>query len=247
MIRVGFLLMASYAQAFISIQVQNTLIEYGSSDLDISCIVNGTSLKSVQVIQLKRNDTNIVLKAKRGVSWQDTKLQARSKLNASINSTLSSYLHLKIMACDVNQTIDEGSYQCTLVATGNKIPSIQENSNKLNLKITGSPERKQEKCALHSHAMFVKGSIFFFMKIALIRMMSYWSSEYDILNKKVFRIKKASYFAIGSLCNYVFCHFLSLFLLDTCMKYLFLYYHLFQILFQFQSLPVLRFQIDVFF
>lgn len=77
------------------------------------------------------------------------------------------------MACDVNQTIDEGSYQCAIVATGNKSPLIQDVSNKLNLKITGSSERKQEKCALHSHAMCVKGSIFFFIKIALIRTMSY--------------------------------------------------------------------------
>lgn len=169
----GCLLITSCAQAYISIQVQNTLIDYGSSDIDISCIVNGTSLESIQVIQLKRNDTNIVLIDVDRVSWQDTKLEARSKLNASINSTLSSYLHIKIMACDVNQTIDEGSYQCALAATGNKIPSIQDVSNKLNLKITGSSERKQEKCALHSHAMFVKGSSFFFMKIALIRMMSY--------------------------------------------------------------------------
>lgn len=41
------------------------------------------------------------------------------------------------MACDVNQTIDEGSYQCAIVATGNKRPLIQDVSNKLNLKITG--------------------------------------------------------------------------------------------------------------
>lgn len=85
----------------------------------------------------EKSDTNIVLKEEGGVSWQDTKLEARSKLNASINSTLSSYLHIKIMACDVNQTVDEGSYQCALVATENKIPSIQGFSNKLNLKITG--------------------------------------------------------------------------------------------------------------
>lgn len=165
--------MNSYAQAYISIQVQNTLIDYGSSDIDISCIVNGTSLESIQIIQLKRNDTNIVLIDVDGVSWQDTKLEARSDVNASINSTLSSYLHIKIMACDVNQTVDEGSYQCALVATGIKNPLIRRFSNISNLNITGSSERKQEKCALHSHAMFVKGSIFFFMKIALIRMMSY--------------------------------------------------------------------------
>lgn len=41
------------------------------------------------------------------------------------------------MACDVNQTIDEGSYACVLVATGNEIPSIPIYSNIVYLNITG--------------------------------------------------------------------------------------------------------------
>lgn len=165
--------MASFAQAFISIQVQNTLIDYGKTDIDISCRVNGTSIESIAIIQLKRSDTNIVSITDSGVFWQDKKLESRSKVNATIKIILSSYLQLKIMACDVNQTIDEGSYQCALVASGNENPLIQMVSNIVNLNITGSSERKQEKCAARSHAMFVKGSIFFLMKITLMRVMSY--------------------------------------------------------------------------
>lgn len=125
------------AQAFISVQVQNTLIDYGRTDIDISCKVNGTFLESIQVIQLKRNNTNIVSISNGSVSWQDTELETRSKKNASIKNILSSYLQIKIMACDVNQTMDQGSYQCALVATGNEIPLIPKDSNIVNLNITG--------------------------------------------------------------------------------------------------------------
>lgn len=175
MIRAGYLLMASYAQAYISIQAQNTLIDYGGTDIDISCRVNGTSIKSIEIIQLKRSDTNIVFISNESIFWQDEKLKTRSKAVGSIKNVLSSYLDLKIMACEVNQTVDEKSYHCALIANGNENPPqfIQDDSNKVNLNITGSLEGKQEKCAAHSHAMFVKGSIFFFMEIALIRVMSY--------------------------------------------------------------------------
>lgn len=175
MIRAGYLLMASYAQAFISIQVQNTLIDYGGTDIDISCRVNGTSIKNIEVIQLKRSNTNIVSISNDSISWQDENLETRSKADGSTKDVLSSNLTFKIMACDVNQTVDERSYHCALIANGNENPLqlIQDDSNKVNLNITGSFEGKQEKCTEHSHAMIVKGSIFFFMKIALIRVMSY--------------------------------------------------------------------------
>lgn len=168
----GYLLIISYAQAYISIQVQNTLINYGRADIDISCKVNGTSIESVDIIQLMSSDNNIVSVSGKNVSWQDKELENRGQANGSTTDVLSSYLHLKIMACDVNQTVDERSYHCALIADGNEEHFTQD-SNKENLNITGSFEEKQENCAVHSHAMFEKGSIFFFMKIALIRVMSF--------------------------------------------------------------------------
>lgn len=173
MIRLGYLLMANYAQAFISIQVQNTLIDYGRTDIDVSCRVNVTSTESIETIQLTRNDMNIVSIPNGHVLYQDKELETRSKADGSIKSGLSSYLHLMIMACDVNQTVDVRTYQCVLIASGNGNSLIQKVSDKVNLNITESTEEKQEKCAVPSHAIFVKGSIFFFMKIALIRAMSY--------------------------------------------------------------------------
>lgn len=111
------------------------MIDYGRTDIDISCRVDGTSIESIDIIQLKRSDTNIVSISDDGISWQDTELQTRSKIDASILNILSSHLDVMVMACDVNQTKDEGSYQCVLLATGNENPL--KVSNIVNLNITG--------------------------------------------------------------------------------------------------------------
>lgn len=116
------------------------MIDYGGTDIDISCRVNGTSsIKNIEVIQLKRSNTNIVSISNDSVSWQDEKLKTRSKADGSTKDVLSSNLRFKIMACDVNQTVDERSYYCTLIASGNENPLqlIQKDSDKVNLNITG--------------------------------------------------------------------------------------------------------------
>lgn len=96
-----------------------------------------TSL-SIHVIQLKRNDTNIVSIIPDGsVSWQDKQLQNRSNVTASTENINQSYLHLKIKACDVNDTVDKGMYHCELVAYYRK-SLIEINSENKNLTITGN-------------------------------------------------------------------------------------------------------------
>lgn len=99
--------------------------------------MNGTSLDSIHVIQLKRNGTNIVSISDGSVSWQDKQLQNRSSVNASTENINQSYLHLKIKACDVNDTVDKGMYQCELAAYYGK-SSIENHSEKKNLTITGN-------------------------------------------------------------------------------------------------------------
>lgn len=98
--------------------------------------MNRTSIESIKIIQLKRSDTNIVSISDVGVLWQDAKLMTRSIGDGDIGDVISPFLHLKIMACDVNQTIDERSYHCALIANGNE-DTLVLNSNKVNLNITG--------------------------------------------------------------------------------------------------------------
>lgn len=70
------------------------------------------------------------------VSWQDIQLQNRSIVNASTEIINQLYLHLKIMACEVNDTVDKGTYHCELVAHGEQ--SIEKSSEIKNLTITGN-------------------------------------------------------------------------------------------------------------
>lgn len=114
------------------------MIDYGRTDIDISCIVNGTSLDNIDTIQLKRENMNIVSIINSIVSWQDKQLQNRSNVNASTKNIHTSYLHLKIMACDVNDTADQGMYHCELFAYGKKIGSFENRSEIKNLTITGN-------------------------------------------------------------------------------------------------------------
>lgn len=159
--------MTSYAYANISIQVTDSVIIYGKTDIDILCIVNGTSLKSTDVIQLKKSNTSIVSKSDFGTFWQDKILENRSKLTADIKKVQSSYLHLTIFACDVERT-DEAIYFCYLSATTEDFTPHQSESEQISLIITGSADGNKDKCGPSSHATFVKGSGFVLMLIAIV-------------------------------------------------------------------------------
>lgn len=159
--------MTSCAFATISIRVPSNVIKYGTTDIDILCIVNGTSLKSTDSIQLKRSNKSIVSITKYGMGWQDKILETRSNINASIENVQLSYLHLTILACNVERT-DEAIYFCDISATREDFTPYQPKSAEISLNITGSVDGKTDKCGPSSHATFVKGSGFVLMLIAIV-------------------------------------------------------------------------------
>lgn len=167
MIPAVFFLITSCAFATISIQVPNKVIKYGNTDIDILCAVNGTSLQSTDGIQLKRSNTSIVSISNYGIGWQDKILQTRSKINANIENVNRSYLHLKILACNVERT-DEATYYCDLSATKEDFSQYPMSSEQISLNITGFVDRKTDKCGQSSHATFAKGSGFVLMQIAIV-------------------------------------------------------------------------------
>lgn len=172
MILFGYLLITGfmYAQAYISIKVPNTSIDYGKTDISISCKVNGTFLKSIAVIKLKRSNTEIVAISGSVVQWTDNQLQTRSKVNASTKDVLSSYLHLKIMACDVNNTIDQETYQCELTALKQNGPVITPVSKKVYLNITGD----HENCAIPNITVFSQEPNVFLIILAMLLSTCYY-------------------------------------------------------------------------
>lgn len=128
----------SAAFATISIQVPHNVIEYGNTDIDICCIVNGSSLFSTEGIQLKRSDNSIlsITKYGTGISWLDKSLQNRSEIIATIENVNRSFLHLKIFACNVKRT-DEATYYCDLIAIKKDFSLYKGRSEQISLNITG--------------------------------------------------------------------------------------------------------------
>lgn len=159
--------MTSCAFATISIRVPGNVIKYGTTDIDIFCIVNGTSLKSANGIQLKKSNKNIVSITEYGIGWQDKILQNRSKIDATIENVNRSYLHLKILACNVDRT-DEATYYCELSATREDFSQYHMGSEQISLNLTGFVQRKTYACGPSSHATIAKGSGFVLIQIAMV-------------------------------------------------------------------------------
>lgn len=137
--------MSSYAYATISIQVADKVIRYGKTDIDILCNVNGTSLKSIEGIQLKKSNTSIVSITHYGIVWQDKILQNRSEANGTIENVNLSYLYLKIFSCNVEQT-DEAAYYCDLNAISKDLSEYLRSSEQISLNMTGFVDGKTDNC-----------------------------------------------------------------------------------------------------
>lgn len=86
---------------------------------------------------MKRSDKDIVSITQYGTFWQDKNLEIRSNINANIKNVHSSYLYLKISACNVTQT-DEATYFCDLSAIKEEdFSQVLAQSEKISLNITG--------------------------------------------------------------------------------------------------------------
>ncbi|XP_062585703.1 uncharacterized protein LOC134247344 [Saccostrea cucullata] len=148
----GLVFIANTVHALISIEAQNTTIEYGRTNIDINCVVNGTSLTKVIAIQMRRSDTDIVaVVMDKGISWQDRELQNRDgvSVNASISDVTTSYFRLVILKSAVRYPSDMGSYRCSLSAHGDKFSLKASKSPSVFLNITGFEETvTNEGCVL---------------------------------------------------------------------------------------------------
>lgn len=125
------------AYATISIEVTDDVINSGKTDIDILCNVNGTSLKSIESIQLKKSNSNIVSITQFGLYWQDENLRTRTKVNATIENVNLSYLHWKTFARHVERR-DEATYLCLLLAIKEDFSIILQKSDQISINITGT-------------------------------------------------------------------------------------------------------------
>ena len=116
-----------------SIQVQNSSIQLGKTNVDIRCLVNDREIERIIAIQLLRSNTDIVSVNEYGVFWQDEELQQRAVADGSVMNATSSYLHMTIVRQNVTKN-DSGTYFCI---SSNKFGITQE-SQKTFLNITGN-------------------------------------------------------------------------------------------------------------
>lgn len=120
-------------------EIEPSLIEFGKSGVNISCVVNGTYLLGISSIQLKRSESNVVSVTRYKVGWQDKELEntAQVTVNASIRNVMSSYLHLEIPRSVVRYPKDMGYYQCIVSAVTTDGSTRRYNSKSIVLNITG--------------------------------------------------------------------------------------------------------------
>ncbi|XP_078309937.1 uncharacterized protein LOC111109484 isoform X2 [Crassostrea virginica] len=111
--------------ALTSIQVQNSAIQLGKTDVDIICRVNDTEDERIRVIQLIRSDIKIVSVTETRVFWQDKELQQRAVADGSVMNPTSSYLHMAIVRQNVTKN-DSGTYFCQSSAKY-RIPQESQN------------------------------------------------------------------------------------------------------------------------
>lgn len=126
--------------ASISIELEPSLIEFGKSGLDISCVVYDTNLIGITNIQLMRSESYVVSVTKFKIAWQDQALENKTgvTVNASINITNTSYLRLKISRSAVRYPEDAGSYQCIFMAVTASGEIKRYQSQSIVLNITGN-------------------------------------------------------------------------------------------------------------
>nr|XP_022297490.1 uncharacterized protein LOC111106900 isoform X2 [Crassostrea virginica] len=137
---VFLLIVHTACAAMISIHVQHTLIELGSMNIDIRCLINDSEIESVIVIQLSRSNAPIVSVRKAGVSWQDEELQHRAFADGSVINATSSYLHMTIDRQNVTKN-DSGEYFCTSSAQDKSKEYIAGQTPKTFLSITETKEK----------------------------------------------------------------------------------------------------------
>lgn len=121
----------------VSIQVQNSSVVLGRTDINIRCLVNNSDIERIGIIQLLGSYKNIVSITEKGVSWQDENLHQRAADNGSFFNDTYSYLHISIESQRVTKN-DGGTYFCTSTVRYRNIGTVFEETEKVYLNITGN-------------------------------------------------------------------------------------------------------------
>ena len=136
-----FFLFLFSALDLISLKISEVFIQYGQSDIEISCVVNCSNQINVNGIQLIRSNEPILsLTSNNEIRWHDLELGNRSEATAKASCSDGdvSYLHMEIPSSRIKPVKDSGPYMCRLRGFKRHDIPFQENSEIITLNITGN-------------------------------------------------------------------------------------------------------------
>nr|XP_022302967.1 uncharacterized protein LOC111110662 [Crassostrea virginica] len=124
----------------ISLKISDVFIQYGQSDIEISCVVNCSNQINVDGIQLLRSNIPILsLTSNNEIKWHDLELESRSEATTkpSCRDGDVSYLRVEIPSSRIKPVKDSGPYMCRLRGFTRHDTPFHENSGIIMLNITG--------------------------------------------------------------------------------------------------------------
>ena len=125
----------------ISLKISDVFIQYGQSDIEISCVVNCSNQINVDGIQLLRSNKPILsLASNNEIKWHDLELGNRSEATAKVSCSDGdlSYLHMDIPSSRIKPIKDTGSYMCRFRGYRREGSVFLENSEIVMLNVTGN-------------------------------------------------------------------------------------------------------------
>ena len=125
----------------ISLKISDVFIQYGQSNIEISCVVNCSNQINVIGIQLIRSNEPILsLRSKNEIRWHDLELENRSEATGkgSCSDGDLSYLRVEIPSFRIKPLKDAGLYVCRLRGYRRDDTVFVENSEIIMLNITGN-------------------------------------------------------------------------------------------------------------
>ena len=121
----------------ISLKISDVFIQYGQSDIEISCVVNCSYQTHVNGIQLIHSNKPILsLTSSNEIKWHDLELGSRSEATAKASCSDGdlSYLRVEIPS----SRIKPGSYMCRFRGIRRDYTVFLEDSEIIILNITGN-------------------------------------------------------------------------------------------------------------
>ena len=124
----------------ISLEISDVFIQNGETDIEISCLVKCSDQTIIRGIQLMRSNKSILYLWNNKIHWHDLDLRNRSEATAKTSCSDGDvlFLRVEIPSSMIKPSKDIGSYMCRLRGLTSYGGLLQEDSEKVMLKVIGN-------------------------------------------------------------------------------------------------------------